>query len=1013
MKYLRDTAIESNAAFIAITETHLKPDILDSEVNIKGWSLYRTDRGPSKSHGGVAIYLRNDLIGQLVATHSNNMCETLVVKVKTLNLILICVYRPPNSTLGAFEEALEVCQKAINDVTDDDPKVKDVLVVGDFNFPFISWQKKEIYQKEVSRKSEEKQQAEKLTDFAENNFFENYVNTATRGKNILDLVLTNNHLLVNSYSTLVNKKLSDHYLLTIALNISYNVQAEKKKVTNPFTTKVYEYNLTEATERDWERFSAMLESVSRDFEKETKNENADIKLAKVYEYVEKATAVVFRKKEIFEEKTEPNEDEAKVTKNKIPKRIRLLMKRKKKLSSRILSSSSWRKNYKTMVELEKVEEEIDKEYKARRLKEEKKAVGVIKRNPKYFYTYAKKFSKSKSEMGAFEKENGDLTNDAFEKSEILRKQYESVASVPMKEFEVDEGFFEEEETSINSEDMVPLVDVSDSAPFVSDCIDMLSAGAAPGPDGIPAAMIKGAKRVFSNLLSNIMRSTMDFGCIPSILKTAYITPIHKGESRSEPANFRPVSLTSHLVKTFERLIRKQLVSYLERNKLMDDNQHGSRAGRSTLSQLLEHQDEILKELEEGNNVDAVYLDFSKAFDKCDHGILLHKIRKLKIKGKLGRWIQNFLKDRKQAVIVDRIRSEWSKVVSGIPQGSVLGPILFLIYIADIGDSLSTKALVYVDDTKIKQKVNSEEDVECFQKELEKLDEWAKSNNMQFNGKKFQVVRYGQNEELKNNTEYFSGSYEEIIDRFESIRDLGVQLSEDASFNEHIEKVCKKARQKSGWIYRTFYCRSPNFLKQMFKSLVQPHIDYCSQLWMPQEGANMAKIEKVLRDFSKRVPGLRNLCYWERLQSMGMNSMQRRLERYRIIYIWKIMEGFVPNCGLLWSSTDDRRGRLCEVPILKGNKEVQKCRRQSFQMAGPRVWNSLPRNVRNVKNCGIEHFKEALDSFLSKVPDEPKTDGLTPGATDLISGRATNSLEYQCARRREAWDSSDFDFGQGH
>ena len=201
---------------------------------------------------------------------------------------------------------------------------------------------------------------------------------------------------------------------------------------------------------------------------------------------------------------------------------------------------------------------------------------------------------------------------------------------------------------------------------------------------------------------------------------------------------------------------------------MDDNQHGSRAGRSTLSQLLEHQDEILKELEEGNNVDAVYLDFSKAFDKCDHGILLHKIRKLKIKGKLGRWIQNFLKDRKQAVIVDRIRSEWSKVVSGIPQGSVLGPILFLIYIADIGDSLSTKALVYVDDTKIKQKVNSEEDVECFQKELEKLDEWAKSNNMQFNGKKFQVVRYGQNEELKNNTEYFSGSYEEIIDRFESI-----------------------------------------------------------------------------------------------------------------------------------------------------------------------------------------------------------------------------------------------------
>ena len=151
-------------------------------------------------------------------------------------------------------------------------------------------------------------------------------------------------------------------------------------------------------------------------------------------------------------------------------------------------------------------------------------------------------------------------------------------------------------------------------------------------------------------------------------------------------------------------------------------------------------------------------------------------------------------------VENRIRSEWSKIVSGIPQGSVLGPILFLIYISDIGEDLSAKALVYVDDTKIKQRVNNEEDVENLQKELEKLDEWANENNMKFNGKKFQVVRYGRNEELKNNTEYFSGAYEEIIERFETIRDLGVQLSDDASFNEQIEKVCKKARQKSGWIF---------------------------------------------------------------------------------------------------------------------------------------------------------------------------------------------------------------------
>ena len=580
----------------------------------------------------------------------------------------------------------------------------------------------------------------------------------------------------------------------------------------------------------------------------------------------------------------------------------------------------------------------------------------------------------------------------------------------MKEFEVKENFFMDE--SEEHENVIPLVDICDSHPFVSECIDMLAAGAAPGPDGIPAIMIKAAKSPFARMLSSIMRTTMDSGNIPSILKMAYVTPIHKGESRSDPANFRPVSLTSHLVKTMERLVRKGLVSYLERNKLMDETQHGSRSGRSTLSQLLEHQDEILKELEEGNNVDTVYLDFSKAFDKCDHGILLHKIKKLKIKGKLGRWLQNFLEGRRQVVLVERVKSNWSEIVSGIPQGSVLGPILFLIYISDIGEGLTAKTLVYVDDTKVKQNVNTEEDVEKLQRELEKLDQWAKSNNMNFNGKKFQVVRYGPNEELKNSTEYFSGSYDEIIERFETVRDLGVQLSDDASFNAQIEKVIKKARQKSGWVLRTFYCRRPEFLKQMFKTLIQPHIDYCSQLWMPQEGANMEKVEKVLRDFSRKIPGIRDMSYWERLKEMGMNSEQRRLERYKVIYIWKIMEGLVPNCGLKWTNSDERRGRICEVPKLKGSAQVQKLRKQSFQMSGPKLWNSLPKNLRNLKNCGLEQFKELLDCFLAKVPDEPKAEGLTPGATDVITGRPTNTLEFQNKRRLEDWDTSDFVLGKG-
>ena len=425
----------------------------------------------------------------------------------------------------------------------------------------------------------------------------------------------------------------------------------------------------------------------------------------------------------------------------------------------------------------------------------------------------------------------------------MRKQYESVASKPIKEYEVEDDFFMQNEEVAGTNNQTFKTDVTVAAPFVLDCIDMLSAGAAPGPDGIPAKMIKAAKSSFASMLTNILQSSLDSGDIPGILKLAFVTPIHKGDSRSDPANFRPVSLTSHLIKTLERVVRKELVSYLETNQLMDVNQHGSRAGKSTLSQLLENQDQILTAMENGENLDSVYLDFSKAFDKCDHGILLHKIKRLKIKGKLGRWLKNFLTERQQVILVDKVKSKFSKLVSGIPQGSVLGPILFLIYISDIGQDLIASTLVYVDDTKVNQRVTSEQDIETLQEELIKLDSWAKENNMDFNKGKFVVMRYGQNEDLKNETEYFSGNYEEIIERKDSVRDLGVQLTDNGAFDEHIEKVCKKVRQKSGWIFRTFYSRNTLFLKQLFKSLIQPHIDYCSQLWAPLEGSNLEKIEK--------------------------------------------------------------------------------------------------------------------------------------------------------------------------
>ena len=189
---------------------------------------------------------------------------------------------------------------------------------------------------------------------------------------------------------------------------------------------------------------------------------------------------------------------------------------------------------------------------------------------------------------------------------------------------------------------------------------------------------------------------------------------------------------------------------------------------------------------------------------------------------------------------------------------------------------------------------------------------------------------------------------EVIDPFETIKYLGVIMNNKATFTDHIEKALKKARQKLGWILRTFNSRNKWFMRHMFKSLVIPHIDYCSQLWMPIDGAGIHSLEKLQYDFFKKIPELKGLSYWDCLQNMKMLSMQRRLERYRIIYTWKILENLAPNCGIteIEGSDESILGRRLEIPTLKGNPRTNQFKEQAFQINGPKFFNCLPQRVRN-------------------------------------------------------------------
>ena len=377
---------------------------------------------------------------------------------------------------------------------------------------------------------------------------------------------------------------------------------------------------------------------------------------------------------------------------------------------------------------------------------------------------------------------------------------------------------------------------------------------------------------------------------------------------------------------------------------------------------------------------------------CDHGKMMHKLRKLGVTGKLARWIQSFLTQRMQRVVVEGRTSSPYLVTSGVPEGTVLGPLLFLIYLSDLGENISAMKKVYVDDTKVKKPIKEEADVQVLQDDLEKLYDWAKENGMKFNGNKFQVMRYGPNESLKEDTMYFTEEMNEVIEQFETLRDLGVIVSDDATFDAHIDHVVKKVRQKTGWVLRTFYKRNPMFMKTMWKTIVLPHIDYCSQLWCPIKPGNILKIEKLQRDFFNRIPALRDLNYWEQLKQMKMLSIQRRLERYRILYMWRVLEGVTPNCGIEVKADDGRQGRRCKVPSIatKARTSVKALRDQTFQVNGPQLFNVIPIYLRKMTKCPIEDFKMALDQYLERLPDEPSMRGLTPGAC-TAEARPSNSI----------------------
>ena len=329
-------------------------------------------------------------------------------------------------------------------------------------------------------------------------------------------------------------------------------------------------------------------------------------------------------------------------------------------------------------------------------------------------------------------------------------------------------------------------------------LNNLKPGKANGPDGIPARFLRDFATSLTPSLTLLFQASLNQHKLPSDWKHARIVPIFKKGDRKSVTNYRPISLTSICSKLLEHIICSEISSHLEANNLIRENQHGFQRGKSCETQLIHTIDDIATDLDNGREIDALFLDFSKAFDKVPHKRLLLKLSLYGIPKQLLDWIEDFLKGRTQSVVIGDYSSNPCRVLSEVPQGTVLAPLLFICYVNDLATLVNSRIRLYADDILLYRTINTSDDNILLQDDLDTLLNWSKTWQMSFNPSKCIHLKII-NKHFPMQTSYYLGEY--IIQQSQSATYLGVKIDQRLKWSEHISSTISKANAANAFLKR--------------------------------------------------------------------------------------------------------------------------------------------------------------------------------------------------------------------
>lgn len=902
------TVQQQNPQIICITETFLKSTDPDSLVNIPNYKLFRQDRKHADG-GGVSIYISNSITAQFSVTQlpvEIPNIEILVLRLSTQNFKVHvgCVYRSGRKATLDDTNALIMKLKEFE-------TLENFIVTGDFNFPELTWP--------IRDSVDGNSPGRNFANFITNSILLQLVTEPTRFRNddrpsVLDLVLVNDPSLLTPPEIGSPVGNSDHVTIT-----------SKIQVNSPITRN--QSGMIQYEKVDYQGMSQYLSTI---------NWQNSLSGLDVFDMWECLHVKVMEAKTNFTRYIKVYKNHLKPW---ITSKILPLIKHKRNLwkkYKRTRDTDDWQthKNFSKTLKAQ-----IDE---ARGKYEENI---VNSRDVKKLFKYIRCSLSTKVTTPFLQRRDGTLCSDNLESAEELCRFFSEVFTQEPKDGNMPKMCSPRVISSIDNIDI--------TAELVTRHIGKLKANSTPGLDQISSQLLKACADSLALPLSIIMRKSFSSGQLPDLWKTAVVTPIFKSGNKLDVRNYRPVSLTPVICKVMESILTEYMASFLITEGVIPKEQHGFVKGRSTTTNLLSCVNDWSKALDDGEPTDVIYLDFSKAFDRVPVRRLLHKLDHVGIRGIWQRWISSFLRGRKFKVRVGDSHSQLEDVTSGVPQGSVLGPLLYLVYSSDLVCHISTNKVLFADDTKVYCNPNVQQ--RQLQQDLFNISVWCSEWLLPLNISKCVVLHIG-----KNNPRipyYLDNKHLAVVD---SHNDLGVTVNSRLTWSEHIVSACRKANNMLYLLRKSFVRLSYPQFNEIYKLYVRPVIEYAGDVWCPDLTKDQNLLENVQRRATRVTFGRYRPSYEERLAMVNLISFKQRRLRGDLIKTFKVVRfNWGGLAGIFRLNLDPRlRGHQFKL-----NKENMKTRQRQFFLSNRvfSVWNGLPADVVSAES--VNQFKNRLDALL--------------------------------------------------